>query len=310
MEKEVYCIGDVIRIRRHMLGMSRAELCENICSEKTLRRLENNQLKTQRAIVLDLFDRLGLAAEYCRTELITDSLEAIECMDELRTCIRNWECDRADELIQRIEKLVSMEHPSNRQVILHYQTINRLHQGAVTNEEFCHGLIKTLECTLLLKAAMSSGEKYITNEETLCIQNIASHSNGTKERKQRYLDVLCERYRFYEENGIVASFINMYEIVMEYVMSELGNMGEYDQSDKISRIVLKECLHSRRIYGIYKSIYNIWWNNKQQQKEGILLKNRCNQQTDLRICIALSEFCKNKRQTDFYRRKLVVSDEK
>ena len=40
-----YRIGDVIRKRRKMLGLSVRELCEGICSEKTLRRLENNKTR-------------------------------------------------------------------------------------------------------------------------------------------------------------------------------------------------------------------------------------------------------------------------
>ena len=56
-----YRIGDVVRKRRKMLGMSAQELCEGICSEKTLRRLENNKVKTQRAIWGELFSKLGLS---------------------------------------------------------------------------------------------------------------------------------------------------------------------------------------------------------------------------------------------------------
>lgn len=310
VEKEVYCIGDVIRIRRNMLGMSRRELCENICSEKTLGRLERNQLRTQRAIVLDLFDRLGLAAEYRRTELITDSLEAKERMDELRKSILNWECERTEELIKRIEELIPMEHPSNRQVMMRYRAVNEHQRGKLTDEKFCEEEIKALECTLPFEAAMSPGEKYMTNEEVLCIQNIASNSTEPREVRWKYIEILCGLYRFCEENGVIASFINMYEVVMEHVMSELGNMGEYARSDEISRTVITECLRMRRIYGIYKSIYNIMWNDAEQQKEGILIERKRNSLADLQNCITLCEFCRKKWQANFYSERLLIYGKK
>lgn len=44
-ETESYCIGDVIRIRRKMLGLSKKQLCAGICSEKTLTRIESKKQK-------------------------------------------------------------------------------------------------------------------------------------------------------------------------------------------------------------------------------------------------------------------------
>lgn len=46
--KGVYCINDVIAIRRKMLGFSQKELCRGICDEKTLRRIEKRESRPQR----------------------------------------------------------------------------------------------------------------------------------------------------------------------------------------------------------------------------------------------------------------------
>lgn len=51
-EMESYCIGDVIRIRRQMFGMTKEQLCKGICSVKTLTRMEHKQVKTQMPIHL------------------------------------------------------------------------------------------------------------------------------------------------------------------------------------------------------------------------------------------------------------------
>lgn len=305
VEKGVHCIGDVIRLRRNMLGLSRRQLCENLCSEKTLRRLERNEQRTQKEIVRELFGRLNLAAEYCRMELITDSAEAKERMRELRRAIRNWDCERADILIQRLKKLIPMGNPINRQMILRYQVANEQQKGTITNEAYCLGIIKALEYTLPLEAALSSGEKYMTDEEILCIQNIASESEETEEIRRKYIEILYEKYRFYEENRIVSSCINMYEVVMDYVASDLGNMGEYDRSDAISHILITESLRLRRLYGIHKSIYNILWNDAQQHKEGSLPKRKRNTEVDLQRCLVLSEFCNETRDKKFYWRKFL-----
>ena len=47
-----------------MFGLTKAQLCDGICSLKTLTRLELKKAKTQMPIVRELFERLGLCPEY------------------------------------------------------------------------------------------------------------------------------------------------------------------------------------------------------------------------------------------------------
>lgn len=305
IEKEVYCIGDLIRLRRTMAGLTRAQLCDGICSERTLMRLEQNQKRTYWHYVHQLFQRLNLAPEYCRHALVTDSQEAIDCLEEMRNRIHNREYDKTDILIQQIEKLVDMDIPSNRQIMMRHRALNELQKGAITKKEFCLKVIEALECTLPYKTAMCAGEKYLTNEELLCLQNIAMKSAETEESKRKYIQLFCETYRPYQSDGIVNCYINMYETIMDYVMSELGNLGKYKHSNEIGQTLITECLYMRRFYGIYRSIYNMLWNEDQQLKEGILSKRKCNPVEDLQYCIIFSEFCNRSYQADFYRRKLV-----
>ena len=55
--------------------MSRAELCQGICDQKTLVRLENKKTNSQKAVIVELFERLGLAGTLSRTVLVTERPE-------------------------------------------------------------------------------------------------------------------------------------------------------------------------------------------------------------------------------------------
>ena len=91
VEKGVSCVSDVIRIRRKMLGMSVAKLSDGICTERTLRRIENRQSTSQMAIVTELFGRLGLSPELTRTDLVTEKPEARQLMEKfINKNIMNW----------------------------------------------------------------------------------------------------------------------------------------------------------------------------------------------------------------------------
>ena len=125
VEKEVYCINEVIRIRREMLGITRKQLCGRIvCSEKTLGCLESRGKKIQKEIVRDLMKQLNLSAEYCRAELITDDPEAVKIMSELRDRLRNWETEQAGRLLEQLKGRISLEILSNRQAWMDSQALN------------------------------------------------------------------------------------------------------------------------------------------------------------------------------------------
>ncbi len=55
----VYSLGEFVKCRRTILGLSRADLAHKAnCSEKTIMRIENNKNKTQKAIVYDILNAL------------------------------------------------------------------------------------------------------------------------------------------------------------------------------------------------------------------------------------------------------------
>lgn len=305
LEQEAYCINDVIRIRRGMLGLTGKELCGKAhCSEKILRRLECGGKKIQKAVMEELAGCLGLSAECCRIELVTEKPEAEELMRQLRKWLRERDNAQADRLIDRLEGEILMELPSNRQVLMRCRAINEIHKRAITREQCLRQLREALACTLPYEAAMGPGEKYLTNEEISCIQNMVCWNNGVDEEKKRQIALLERQYEACERDGLISCFLGMYEIAMGCVASELGNIGEYDRSDEISRKIIKECLLQRRTFGIPRGFYNMLWNEEQRQKEGIPVRHPHDPEKELKRCIAFSELGMEKRPEEFYRGKL------
>lgn len=307
-EKEVYCLNETIRIRRKMLGLSRKQLGKNgsLCSEKTLKRLEEDGKKVQNEIIRGLMKGMGLSVELCRTELVTGEPEVSALMSKLRDCIRNRNTRETDRLIGQLREQVSLNIPSNRQALMRMQALNEMHKGSITEGQ-CIGCLKeALACTLPYEEAMKPGAKYLTNEEMNCIQNMVVWKKGMDEEKKEQIALLEGLYEACEKDGLIFCFINMYEIVMGTVASEWGNIGEYGRSDKISQNIIKECLYQRRTFGIHTEIYNIMWNDEQRQKKGIPSQTHRNPEMDLKHCIVFSKLGMEKHEEEFYAEKLRV----
>ena len=304
VEKEVYCIGDVIRIRRKMLGLSRAQLCEGICSLKTIGRIERNQLKTQRQIERELFERLHMSREYQRMELVTENPVVQELFGELRWRINEREHDKVQAILEELKGMVAMELPSNKQALERMMAVNEWQNGEITREDYIQKLKEILEYTLPYKVATAPGEKYMTNEEIACIQNMVSVMDWRNPEMEKCISTLENVYKHSEETDCVGVHISMYATVMSVVDSQLGNKGDYERSDFISKIIIKECLKAHVITFVARELYNLLWNYEQKEKEHIPTWEKRNVLRDLGYCVLFSRFNRQKFRETNYKDKL------
>lgn len=299
VESENYCINDVIRIRRKMLGMSLEALSQGICDSRTVSRLERHLRKPQKEIVQKLFERLNLSTELCRTELVTDSQEVIEKYGELKLAVDNHEYKQAEEIISFLKKELALENPSNRQAIERNEIVMQKGEGIISIEEYVSGMKRVLGYTVPYNYAVMGGEQYLTNEEIICIENITLELDWTFKEMD---ECVCALERMFERTKYLCNCIKMYEFIMLAVSSHWGDNGEYVHSNEIKRKIIKLDLQNRRIAAIHNSLYGLLWNEEQEYVYpdlGSLQKKR----EQLKRCIHISGLCKDEyRKQEYFNR--------
>lgn len=308
-QRWVYAIGDVLRIRRTMLGLTQEELCEGICSVKSLRRAEQKKMNMQREPLGKILRRLGLSKEVQKTAIVTNDRRVLELMTEMTYCRNNREAVRARILLEQLKAKVCLEIPENEQYVMEAEASLDLMEGKITEEEFVLRVENVLRCTLDTKRVLDTGrlyeldEVYLTEMEMACIrQGIRGLDNAGKRKQINFL--LCFFEKLEKENRVV-DYISMYEFVMVCITSELGNMREYLFAMELDKKVLKELLKCRRFYEIHSLIYDILWNDK-EQKLTVRETIEKEKMTDgLRQCIILSHFCKRLFEEKFYSDKMM-----
>ncbi len=304
LEKGVSCIGDVIRARRRMLGIRAEELCRGICDIKTLRRLENRKRATQRAIVEQLFERLGLPGEMTRTELVTESPEARQMMETLRHYENERQTEKAGMLLAEIKRLVTTEIRCNQQALMRKEINLRKGRGEITGEEYFRQMRTALELTLPFDTFLREGEKYLTYEEQACIQNMMQVMGREEGEFKLCMKRFEEMYRPVAEGELLGTVSGIYGLIMGYIASELGNSGELDQADWYSGILLREELRSRRLGALAASLYDRWWNYAERKRKGITTGRILDREKELAKCILLSNLAHQKYYESIYQEKL------
>lgn len=301
-ERNSYAIGDMIKIRRNMFGMTREQLCDGICDKRTLMRLELNQMKTQMPIVRKLFERLGLCPDYIRGKIVTLDIETLRIVEKAAHYANNYEMVEWEKALNELEKRLNLELAYNRQVFMRMKTSLMFCKKELSKEDCVKNLIKALECTLPPDAFLEE-EIYLTKEEISCIYNIAIRQK--EEQESYYLDLWKKISEMYAKNKEVSAHISMYELILMEWASFLGDQGKYDESDETASMVLRESLRYRRMGNLPCNLYDIVWNYKQRMKEGLSCKQIYDVEDVLKKCVILADIVKRKNLLKFYKQELI-----
>lgn len=290
-QKEAYCIGDVIRRRREMLGMTKKDLCEGICSEKTIGRLEANRTKSQMEIVRLLFEKLNLSGEYQRAQIVTKDVKAYAIAGEIGVYLNKCNFKKVELLMAELEQYISFENPINRQFKERIETRMKCSSGILSKEKSAQCFRKILEETMMYETVIKAGEKYLTNVEVQCLLNIAMRIGKAEENKP--LDVLLEFCKQLEVDEGVLEHIGIWELVMTNVANIYGDRGDFDKSDAVSAETMKECIHCYRMRLLDLHLYISAWNYGERKKKNIPLPQGYHVDVYLKNCIALCQINKN-----------------
>ncbi len=301
-QRWVFYIGDVLRIRRNMYGWTQQQLCDGICSAKTLRRTERMQANMQQDVQGLLLRRLGLSKEYQKTSLLTNSREAVRLKEELAICRNNQEARKNRVLFQELKDRISVDIRENQQYFIETEASLDWMEGRISREEFSVREEEALRCTLSAKNLFYAKEIYLTEMEMICIRKIIQAMSEMEKRK--YIDFFIRFFEVYEKKCVLPDNIIMYEYIMTFVASELGNMGEYQLSLEIDKKVLKASLQCRRMWEAGNILYDILWNESKQNAENGQEIAKEKMTEELRKCIILSHFCRQTFREDFFKRKL------
>ena len=300
--QDAYYIGDIVRNRRRMLGITREELCRGICSLDTLRRLENRQKSTRRPIVRKLCRRLGLSAECERTELVTSDPKVYALGREIRDMQFAGQFEQSIPLLAELRTLIDMSHNINQQCVLAWEAAAGYYTGRLGKKEYTDHLKQALEHTLPISAVQFSAvqECYLTNTELRCIcQYSRMEEEKDAQEAHRRLEPVCRVQRGFEKAGTEQNHIQSYELFAGYEASLLRELGKYDSSACLAKNVIRQCLRTGRMNMLSRAWYNLLGSSYSGRRDAAPEKAELEWKAGIENCIAISRFCKDTAYENF-----------
>lgn len=296
-QRWVFAIGDVLRIRRNMLGMTQEQVCEGICSVKSLRRAEKKQANMQREPLGKILMRLGLSKVIQKTALVTNDRSVLHLHHELDVCRNNREPEKARALLGQMKNKLCLEIPENMQFVKECEASLDLMESRITGSEFVERVDEALRCTLKAEKIYDVDEVYLTETEMSCICNKAKEADETEKRE--LIDFMLGFFEKFKNKDLLSEYISMYEFVMVSVTNELSSLGEYQLAAALDKKGLREVLRCRRLWVINEFLYDLWWMDMQQKS--VTRQEKEKMTNDLIQCVIISHFCKRRYYERFYK---------
>ncbi len=289
-QRWVFAIGDVLRIRRNMLKQTQEQVCDGICSVKSLRRAEKKQANMQREPLGQILRRLGVSQEIQKTALVTNDKSVLYLKNELSVCCNNREPEKARILLRRLKDKICLEIPQNMQFVMECEASLDLMEGKISESEFVKREEQALRCTLHADKFYNAKEVYLTETEMSCI--CKKMEKVDKLEKRELIAFLLHFFERFEQKNLLSDYVAMYEFVMACITNELSSMGEFQLATELDKKVLKEVLKSRRLHIVNVLLYDMWWSDKEQKiiaEQELEIKKMTE---NIKQCIILSHFYK------------------
>ena len=113
----VYCVNQVIRSRRALLGFSQEDLSDDTCGLRSVSRIENEDRKLQRKNRKQLLQKVNLSGERYDCEVISEHYEDCLLTGKLNRAVNAGDLEEACRLLGILRERLP-ELPTNRQYIL------------------------------------------------------------------------------------------------------------------------------------------------------------------------------------------------
>ena len=183
----VYRIGNVIRMKREALGITREKLCElsgEVCSVQTLYRIECGKVKVKQEVYKTLMRCMNQLPERNYASIVVNNQASLNLKSEIQTHMFYKEYELAEQKLSELEKDMIPNYIRNKQYLLEKKATLQFQKQEITAEEYEEKLWEALRYTIPNVDNIKL-EDWPYNEEEFEILIQIAHAYQNKRQQQR-----------------------------------------------------------------------------------------------------------------------------
>lgn len=183
----VYRIGDILRMKRKAVGITREKLCElseEVCSPQTLYRMECGKVKVKQNVYRKLMECMGELPERNYASVLVSNYKALNLKTEIYVHLVFDEYEQAEKKLEELEHFLVDDYVRNKQYLLEMKSKLDYYKGQISSEEHLKNLWKALQYTIPSIDKIELENWPYNNEEFDILFAIANSYSQMKQRKQ------------------------------------------------------------------------------------------------------------------------------
>lgn len=271
----VYRIGDILRMKREALGITREKLCElseEACSPQTLYRMECGKVKIKQDVYRKLMECMGELQERNYASVLVTNYKALNLKTEIQVHLVNREYEQAEKKLEELEHFLVDDYVRNKQYLLEIKSKLAYYKGQISSEEHLANLWKALQYTIPSIDKIELEQWPYNNEEFDIIFAIANSYSRMKQREQEE-KVLLQLKESIEKKYMDEDYYVSWHTPCLMNLSQL--MSIQKQHEKSIEYCMKGVEESKKqlVLGfVYNLLYDLAWNTENLIQKGIIEK--------------------------------------
>jgi len=261
--QEIKLIHEVLGRKRKIKGMTQEELSKGICEPETLSRLLNGKQIPNQNTYRSLAECLELDSARCSPFLSAEDYKVYEMQRELGMFIQRREYGLAEELFQKIERLLPQNIEKNCQFCILIRTILENRLGRISWEERLKGLECAIKCTVPDYPNISIEHEIFCRQEITILNDIAiTYAElGEIEKASKMLEDIL---KFYQNSEVDITYHAEIIILVAFNYVEYsGSLKNYKVMFKVCDELIKLCINLGRGKFLGSFLYEkVWYSEK------------------------------------------------
>lgn len=253
----IYPISEVIRRTREGKNITRKQLCDGICDDRTLRRIEMGEQMPSRTNAVALMERLGKDSEPYSFFVHCSDVEVYLEWEVLENLITNTAYEEAEQYLSEFEGKLDLEDKVNQQFIKRLHALIDYRLGRIDLETKRSQLIEALRCTISTYQEGCIPKGIFSRYEVRLFCNIAI-TYAEEEKYEEALTLLQQMERYFKEIKVNQEERGISEgLVLSNLAQILGRMGRTQEALQVGERARVLCEKMNNIGMLPNIIYNI-----------------------------------------------------
>jgi len=171
---EILLVNELIQRGRKVKGMTQEKLSENICTPENLSAIESGKRAPSIRNYDKFMEKLGMDKDFYNSFLSAEQFEIYELRRECNRLVQYRKFAEAEEVLDRIEEIINVDIPVNKQYICFNRILFLHEQGKISVEEALTKEIEALEMTFDYNDGNFRTDIILSQEEAKIINYIGS----------------------------------------------------------------------------------------------------------------------------------------